>query len=76
MSKEFGNDFMTIIDDDGNEFNLELFLDIDAQLLQGIDHLLLAIPKNAAKNALEEIKYICRRMPFTNDDSCLSTTTI
>ena len=29
MSKEFGNDFMTIIDDDGNEFNLELLDTID-----------------------------------------------
>ena len=40
-------------------------------VLQHVDHLLLAIPKNAAKNALEEIKYICRRMPFTNDDFVL-----
>ena len=29
MSKEFGNDFMTIIDDDGNEFNLDLLDTID-----------------------------------------------
>lgn len=29
MSKEFGNDFMTIIDDDGIEFNLELLDTID-----------------------------------------------
>ncbi len=29
MSENFGNDFITIIDDDGNEFNLELLDTID-----------------------------------------------
>ena len=29
MSEDFGNDFITIIDDDGNEFNLELLDTID-----------------------------------------------
>ncbi len=29
MSKEFGNDFITIIDDDGNEFELELLDTMD-----------------------------------------------
>lgn len=29
MSEEYGNDFVTIIDDDGNEFELELLDTID-----------------------------------------------
>ena len=29
MSEEYGNDFITIIDDDGNEFELELLDTID-----------------------------------------------
>ena len=29
MSEEFGNDFITIIDDDGNEFELELLDTMD-----------------------------------------------
>ena len=29
MSEEFGNDFVTIIDDDGNEFELELLDTMD-----------------------------------------------
>ena len=29
MSEQFGNDFITIIDDDGNEFELELLDTID-----------------------------------------------
>ena len=32
MSEDFGNDFITIIDDDGNEFNLELLDTIDYNL--------------------------------------------
>jgi len=70
MSEEFGNDYVVLLDDDGNEVEYEM---IDAAEVDGQQYVaLLPVPDESEEVLEEDYQVVLLKMP-EDDEECLLT---